>query len=277
VLDIKTSYGKKLFIILGITVLFSLLVYPRFVPNNLNILSKNFVIEKYRSSSICGFYHFTTINRPWRGIVHEQMLVAYLSGLIDASSNVYVTGLGEMEENKTIYDIFENPKFIYEYHNDTHLYEFPTLKKVEKFYLNNKDSLVWYGHSIAASHRLDDSFAWRGIMNHFVLKKWQMCYKLLSSTNYTTCGALLTIDSERKAGWNTYYAGNMWWSKCSHINQLTRIEKMNQNDRFLADLYVTSESNTGHFNCYTANPYHPWTFFIDNITCTVNQPLWKIR
>ncbi len=276
-MNIKASYGKKLLIILGIAVLFSLLAYPHFVPNNLNILNKKFVIKKHGTRPICGFYHFATVNRPWRGIVHEQMLVAHLSGLIDASSNVYVTGLGTMEEHKTIYDIFENPKFIYEYDNRTHLYEFPALKKVEKFCLNNDDSLVWYGHSIAASHRLDDSSAWRGIMNHFVLKKWQMCYKLLSSTNYTTCGALLTIDSERKAGWNTYYAGNMWWAKCSHINRLTRIEKIDQKDSFLADLYVTSEPDIGHFNCYTENPYQPWMFFVDNITCTVNQPLRKVR
>jgi hypothetical protein len=205
------------------------------------------------------------------------MLLIHISGLLEASSSIYVTGLGKIEENKTIYEIFANPKFIYEYDSKIELYEYPTLKKVEKYCLQNNDSLVWYAQSKGASHASDDSAGWRGLMNHFVLKKWRMCHGLLSTTNYTTCGAILTFDSVRKAGWNTYYAGNMWWAKCSHINKLTRIEKIDQNDRHIAELYVTSEPDVGHFNCYSINPREPWMFNVDNINCSVNQPLWKVR
>jgi hypothetical protein len=201
-MDIKTSNWKKVFIIICITLFFSLVAYQRFASKKLNTPSKKVVIEKPRSPPIGGFYHFATTNRPWRGIVYEQMLLAHASGLINASSNVYVTGLGKIEENKTIYDIFDNPKFIYEYDTRTDVYEYPTIKKVEKFCLHNNDSFVWYSHSKAASHDYDDSFLWRYVMNHFVLKKWQLCYKLLSSTNYTTCGSMLGIDTERKSGWD---------------------------------------------------------------------------
>jgi len=273
-MDIKTLNSRKVLIILCITLVFSLVIYQRFVSNT---PSKKLATEKSGPPSIYGFYHFSTVNRPWYGIVNEQMLIAHLSGLIDASSNVYVTGLGKIEENKTIYYVFDNPKFIYEYDTKTDVYEYPTLKKVEKFCLHNNDSLVWYAHSKAASHDSDDSFIWRSMMNHFVLKKWQLCYKLLSSTNYTTCGALLTIDTERKAGWNTYYAGNMWWAKCSHVNRLTRIERLDQSDRSLSEIYITSSPAIGHFNCYNESPYTSSIPFLDHINCTVNQGLWTVR
>jgi hypothetical protein len=277
-MDIKASNRKKVLIILCITLFFSLAACQHFASKNSNIPSKRFVIGQPQFPPISGFYHFATVNRPWRGIVSEQMLLAHVSGLINASSNVYVTGLGPIEENKTIYDIFDNPKFIYEYDNSTDVYEYPTLKKVEKFCLHNNDSLVWYAHSKAASHDYDDSFTWRFIMNHFVLKKWQLCYKLLSSTNYTTCGSMLGIDTERKVGWDIYYAGNMWWAKCSHVNRLTRIERLDQSDRYLTEIYVTSPPAVGHFNCY----YNEGTEFesipyLDDINCTVNQPIWTIR
>ncbi len=104
-----------------------------------------------------------------------------------------------------------------------------------------------------------------------------MCYGLLSSTNYTTCGSILTFDSVRKAGWNTYYAGNMWWAKCSHINRLTRIEKIDQNDRYIAELYVTSEPDVGHFNCFFADLGVGIALDKQNASCTINYPMWKIR
>ncbi len=271
------SQWKKLLVILGIVTCFTMIGYLRSGPKTDTVKPPPIIPKKPRTPPICGFYHFATVSSPWRGIVHEQILVAYLSGLINASSSIYVTGLGKSNENKTIYDIFDNPKFIYEYDIITSVYEFPTLKKVEKYCLENNDSLIWYAHSKGASHGSDDSAAWRGLMNHFVLKKWRLCHGLLASTNYTTCGSILTFDSQRKAGWNTYYAGNMWWSKCSQINRLTRIEKLDQNDRYIAELYVTSEPDVGHFNCYSVNPHEPWMFNTDNNNCSENQPLWKVR
>ncbi len=140
--------------------------------------------------------------------------------------NIYVTDLGKIEENKTINDIFTKSKFFDEYDTKTEVYEFPTLKKVEKFRLDHNESLVWYAHSKGITHPGDSTARGRGLMNHFVLDLWQLCYGLLSSTNYTTFGSVPTFNSVRKAGWNTYYPGNMWWAKCSQINRLTRIEKL---------------------------------------------------
>lgn len=79
--------------------------------------------------------------------------------------------------------------------------------------LQNKNSFVWYAQSKGASHHYDDCVAWRNTMNYFVIDQWQHCYNLLTSTNHTTCGAILTFDSVRQHEWNTYYAGNMWWAK----------------------------------------------------------------
>jgi hypothetical protein len=246
----------------------------------LHFLSNKFQRERASTEapSIAGFYHFSTMKHLWRNIVIEQMAIAHLSGLINASSNIYVTGLGKIPDSKNISDIFADSKFIYEYiHNKIELYEYPTLKKLEKFCLYNTKSFVWYAHSKGASHAIDDVADWRGVMNHFVLDKWQLCHRLLLSTNYTTCGAIMTFDGVRKPGWNTYYAGNMWWAKCSHVNRLTRIEKIDQNDRYNAELYVTSEPAVGHFNCFFADLGARWKFNKENASCTVNQPLWKIR
>ncbi|CAF0942593.1 unnamed protein product [Adineta steineri] len=206
------------------------------------------------------------------------MTIIYRSGLFNSSSNTYVTGLGKFDDNKTAYDIFSNSKFIYEYDNRTKLYEFPALMKLEKFCFHNNKSLVWYAHSKGASHFDDrDTGPWRRILNYFVLDKWQLCYNLLMSTNYTTCGALLTYDRFRKAGWNTYYGGNMWWAKCSHVNRLTRLEKIDQKDRYQAELYVTSEPAVGHFNCLFINPFMRVHFTSETDNCTINQPLWWAR
>jgi hypothetical protein len=275
-IDIDTSNRRKLLLIFGIG-FFSFAMYFRFARMYSNILHGKISIEKPRFPPITGFYHFAAVNNPWKNIVHEQMSLAHRSGLINASSIVYVTGLGNINENKTIYDTFANSKFIYEYDIHPELWEFPTLKKVEKFCFHNNKSLVWYAHSKGASHATDVTTVWRHLLNHFVLDKWQLCYELLNSTNYTTCGAALTYDSMRQRGWNTYYGGNMWWAKCSHINRLTRIEKIDQKDRYNAELYVTSEPAVGHFNCFFANLGAQWALNEKNTSCVVNQPMWAIR
>jgi len=275
-MDIEASWLKSLLVILGFVYL-SLITYVRFGSSKQNIPFEKISIVTPEPPPIAGFYHFATVNVHWRNILNEQMLLAHASGLVEASTNIYVTGLGKIDENKTIYDIFLNPKFAYEYMNQTNLYEFPTLKKLEAFCLHNNDSLVWYAHSKGASHSTDFVAGWRGIMNYFVLEKWQLCYELLTSTNHTTCGAILTIDTVYPPGWNTYYAGNMWWAKCSHVNRLTRIEKLDQNNRYVAELYVTSAPDIGHFNCFSTSPHTPWDFHKETASCTVNQPLWKVR
>ena len=123
----------------------------------------------------------------------------------------------------------------------------------------------------------DCVFTWRNVLNTFVLDRWRLCYDLLSSTNYTTCSAILTLDSMRQPGWNTYYAGNMWWAKCSHVNRLTRIEKIDQNNRYAAEIYITSEPAIGHFNCFNTNPGTLFGFDKHTVNCTVNQPMWTVR
>ena len=135
----------------------------------------------------------------------------------------------------------------------TELYEYPTLKKLEKFCLYNNESFVWYAQSKGASHATDGVVDWRGVMNHFVLDKWQMCNRILFSTNYTTCSALMTFNSQYKLGWTTFYAGNMWWTECSHVNRLTRIDQIDQRDRFIAETYITSENVVSHFNRFFAD------------------------
>lgn len=113
------------------------------------------------------------------------MLLAHLSGLIHASTKVHVTGLDKIEDNETIFQIYSNIKFAYEYDTRTDLYEYPTLKKLEAFCLHNNQSLVWYAHSKGASYENTNAVHWRDIMNYFILDKWHHYYDLLSTTNYT--------------------------------------------------------------------------------------------
>ncbi|CAF1000235.1 unnamed protein product [Adineta steineri] len=269
--------SKKLFLIAVIGSC-SVLVYLRFFPIKQIILNKQISLQNSEFPAIAGFYHFSTIGRHWKNIVDEQMSIIYRSGLFNSSSNTYVTGLGKIDDNKTAYDIFSCSKFIYEYDNRTQLYEYPALMKLEKFCFHNNKSLVWYAHSKGASHANDFvAGPWRGVLNYFILDKWELCYNLLLSTNYTTCGAILTFDHFRKSGWNTYYAGNMWWAKCSHVNRLTRLEKIDEKDRYLAELYVTSEPDVGHFNCHFINLNIPINFNKQTANCTINEPMWWVR
>ncbi|CAF0735818.1 unnamed protein product [Adineta steineri] len=276
VINIHTTCYKKLFLFISIGV-FSLTIYHGFFSNKLTIRYKRISIEKSQHSSIAGFYHFAIVGPNWKNIVNEQMSLVYANGLFNSSSNIYVTGLGKIKDNKTAYDLFANPKFIYEYKTRTELYEYPTLKKLENFCFHNNASFVWYAHSKGSSHSFDFVVSWRAVLNYFVLEQWQLCYKLLSSTNYTTCGAILTYDRVRKPGWNTYYSGNMWWAKCSHVNRLTRIDKFDQKDRYMTEIYVTSEPDIGHFNCHYVNLHLPISFNKQNASCTINYPLWWAR
>ena len=272
-----SSWGKVLLIIIAACI--CLTVYDGLSTKNFRIRPiKNFLNTRQQfSGTIGGFYHFSTIGSRWKGIVTEQMLLAHLSGLINASSNVHVTGLGKIEDNESIFEIYNNTKFVYEYDTRTDLYEYPTLKKLETFCLHNSQSLVWYAHSKGASYKNNNAAHWRDIMNFFVLDKWHHCYVLLSTTNYTTCGAILTLDSNYRNGWNTFYAGNMWWAKCSHINRLTRLEKIDQKSRYNAEMYVTSEPAVGHFNCFYSDLSGSTRLNKKNASCTLNYPLWKIR
>ena len=237
-------------------------------------------IENHSSLSFAGFYHFSTMNTPWRSIVYEQMFLAHHSGLLDASINVYVTGLGNITQNQSISHAFSNSKFIYEYKSDILLYEFPTLKKLEKFCLKNHHSLVWYAHSKGASYSCDTVSNWRHVMNYFVLDNWHLCYRLLSSTNYTTCGSALAFYSTNPIGRNIFYAGNMWWAKCSHVNQLDRLDKFDQSNRYEAESYVTSIPNMVYFNCFSPGlnlSDVSWALDRKTANCSINQPLWTVH
>ena len=131
--------------------------------------------------------------------------------------------LVKSEDNKTSYNFFRDPKFIYEYDTRTDLWEYPTLKKLEKFCLHNNDLFVWYAHSKAAAREDKSMDRWRDVMNFFVLDGWRHCYGLLVSTNYRTCRAILSYDSTHTPDKGRYHAGNMWWAKCSHIDTLKPI------------------------------------------------------
>ena len=278
IFDIEILHRKKLLLTI-ISTLFFVIIYLNISTNNSHPQHPQISLDRSRPPAITigGFYHFSTVASRWKGIVAEQMLLAHLSGLVNVTSNIYVTGLGKIENNKSISDIFSSSKFIYEYDTKTEVYEYPTLIKLEKFCAGNNRSLVWYAHSKAASHEHNEMAPWRDVMNYFILDKWHHCHGLLSTTNYTTCGAILTHDSVRVSGWNTYYAGNMWWTKCSHVNRLTRLAKIDQKDRFLAEIYVTSEPAVGHFNCFFADLRIPIPFNRETANCTINYPLWRVR
>jgi hypothetical protein len=281
IININTSCRKKI-LILGIALLiltayFKLRRHKSHTQHGI-VSTKKPLTPSIRSSirpsidpPIGGFYHFSTVGPPWKSIVTEQMSLARQSKLIDESSIIYVTGLGNIEESKSISDLFTDSKYMYDYNTNIEEYEYPTLKKLEKYCLNNNKSLVWFANSKGSSDKTDLTADWRGVMNHFVLKKWRLCYDLLASTDHTTCGSMLTLDNMRKAGWNKYYAGNMWWAKCSHINRLTRIEKLDQADRYIPELYVTSEPDIGHFNCFATNPHEILGFNKDTASCSENQ------
>ena len=272
------SYSKKiqLSIIIGC---FCLIIYWYSFTKARDIqrIKISHEAKQQPSIKIGGFYHFSTIGSRWKGIVAEQVWLAHSSGLVAATSNIYVTGLGGSENNKTSYHFFQDSKFIYEYDTRTDLYEYATLKKLEKFCLHNNDSFVWYAHSKAASREGNDMGPWRDVMNFFVLDGWRHCHGLLARTNYSTCGAILTHDTLYKPDRNTFYAGNMWWAKCSHVNKLIPIEVVKPKDRYYAEEFITSIPGEPYFNCFYTHSDGLVPLNRERANCTVNQPLWIIH
>src|SRR5690349_1639069 len=88
------SYWKKLLVIIIIEC-FCLTIYFNFSTKTICIQHITISLGEHQQYNIIigGFYHFSTIGSRWKGIVAEQVLLMHLSGLLNASVNVYVTGL----------------------------------------------------------------------------------------------------------------------------------------------------------------------------------------
>jgi len=47
-----------------------------------------------------------------------------------------------------------------------------------------------------------------------------------------------------------YYMGNFWWAKCSYINTLPDIKKLDWNVRYNAEYWIGMNKNWNPFNCF---------------------------
>lgn len=74
---------------------------------------------------------------------------------------------------------------------------------------------------------------WREEMNTFILEFPSICFRALQQFNYSACG----VESHF-----AIIAGNFFWSRCSHIDHLPKIDPRNRFDVYAAERYIFNVS-----------------------------------
>lgn len=175
------------------------------------------------------FIHVATINN-YNNILQEFIQRIIVSKLIDYVQQIFICISGN--------DVKLNlpPKFTIISNNcDINKFEFPTLEKIKSFTNKNPNSNVLYLHTKGVSDPENLAIIdWRNYMSYFVINKFQDCLKALE--NNFTCGVDLRLDP------CLHYSGNFWWSKGSHINNLSNFEDMPiiLSERHKAEFWICS-------------------------------------
>eukprot|EP00966_Prymnesium_polylepis_P235785 5453163-Prymnesium_polylepis.1 len=181
-------------------------------------------------------------------IVAEQLRLLNTSGLAQAASAIYVSGLDFDRESSPREDgawrsLFNAPKLrslvsakVREaplrrfakswYDSRHHAYEFGTLESAWDFCSREQqggastETAILYMHTKGSTHKSREAaqVSWRRNLNHFTITRYADCLAWLS-LGYATCGPHLQIDSHILVRW-PHYSGNFWWARCEYIRRL---------------------------------------------------------
>mgnify|MGYP001256979850 CR=1 FL=1 len=143
----------------------------------------------------------------------KELLDKILSSTLDTVlEKIRISILGPISKS-TLDNIQKyNPKIEIIYtNNNIKLYEYPTLKLIHQFSIENDDCNILYMHTKGAnSPQYEGEHEWRKYMQHYLVNNFELCLDLLE--NYHTVGCELHKDK--------FYAGNFWWAQGQYIQQL---------------------------------------------------------
>lgn len=179
--------------------------------------------------NIC-FIHSCTIHDTER--LDALLLAIHSSGLIKLLGRVVILNIGKALDVKN----YTHPKLtIFNYSEDIHLYEVPTLKLMYRFAQNN-DTNILYLHTKGVSCKQSDKrypyvHDWINYMVYCLINNYKNCIMRLEDYDVVGCNRLESP--------HPHFSGNFWWAKSSHIRGLSTTDL---HDKMSAEWWLLKKS-----------------------------------
>lgn len=199
-------------------------------------------------------------------IVRDQLRAIHRSGIMDLTDKLHITLLGNLtflEDLITSRDLLPLELLETSYAGeDTKLYEFPTLERLQRFCQEHVGGRVWYMHNKGSTYsksefRFFAVWAWRKMLEHYLLHSFPSCLSQLDA-GYDTCGANYVEALQGDGVFRNFYSGNFWSARCDYVQRLPNLSltegEVDRRDRYRAETWVGSTEPKGKMkNCFT-----PW-------------------
>jgi len=179
------------------------------------------------------------IFKNWRTVYNDIMKKIHESSLIEISNInvIYVNDKIFPEDAK-----YKNVNYIYG--GEMYEYEYPTLKALYDFSINDTtNSNVLYLHTKGITRNEITVHDWRNMMLYFNVEKWQDRIVELNEYDATGCNLSKGIQQGLNATW---FSGNFWWSKTEYIKKLKDPNNWKSN-RLMAEFWLGTQN--GDFKC----------------------------
>lgn len=219
-----------------------------------------------------GFWHICTINHYYE-IISEQLDLLFKSDLYEKSEAIFVGVLGD--EIQKVEELFKPyPKIkILSHSKELKNFEFLTLKILREKSKTEKPFYGYYFHTKGVSYPGNvGGNHWRNYMNHYLITKWQDNVAKLDE-GFETCGVKY-IDK----GFPPHYSGNFFWFKSEYAKNLAALSKVNNKDRYAAEMWLCSNNPKAACLCdnfvdyNTTKPFDPNIIFENSARIVGRKP-----
>jgi hypothetical protein len=187
-------------------------------------------------TKIAVFYHISQLP-GWEILFKEQTELLIDSGLMDAADLVYIgincgTTLPELQR----------PNIKYNFNDEQHLEEGPTMKALLKFAQKNDNYSILYFHMKGITKlEWKTVTLWREMMSHYLIQNWQRCINILPK--YDAVGTSY-IDNYW-GGYDPHYSGTFWWSTSEYIRTLEH-SYLDSENRLAREFWIGSKHGRLH-------------------------------
>jgi hypothetical protein len=201
---------------------------------------------------VYGMYHVYCAE-GWQKLVKAQIHHLKASGLLDATKTLFVSCIVMNDTDETdLRRLIDSDKMeIVSITRKNKLYEYPALEYVRRKCLD-EDCYFYYFHTKGVTYYIDEPHnrhfmkfkrnveAWRGLMEYFLMDKWNVAVRVLND-GYDTYGCYRYPPAPAPY---VMYGGNFWWAKSSYLRTLQPLfpEKM-ADDRMFAELWIYTGNN----------------------------------
>ena len=151
-------------------------------------------------------YHLFQAER-WEQIFAEQIGALYLSGLVEAATEIIISVTGKTPiSTETLSDKFS---VVY---RDNGFGEYPTLVMAREKAFQYPDAQILYFHSKGISHPSRNQDDWRMMLQYFTIIKWKEALAYLNDHDVVT--------QQWRVKPVIHPSGNYWWANAEYLQKL---------------------------------------------------------